>query len=326
MQPFTIMVAALLVLAPTTLAEDHLEDERETQRDSGSGEWEYRLSVSGAKATIEMERESGKDERSIKFEYDRDDAAVEFSLESETGEIEHESSMEVQFHQLFEYEDQNGNGRYDRGEAILQAFNLAKEMEEGLAEGVRVSWGAISQAAVTSDNGVAGTKFSATAAVGSGSLRFDFYVFANEATLGPASLEATEIKLDIAILDFPFKSNTSSVALLLESESEVEIEDDSDVERDEDGVMARAGSATLLFAWKDFAEVDGQQTAVKTTRLESETKQSEGEYENEEQRWASRRLAHPHAAPRRPVPCLSSASWRWPSWSCAEGRATGIRV
>ncbi len=275
---------ALLAAAPMALAGDHDEEEDDSEHENGDDdqEWEYQLSVSGGRASIEMERESGEDERSIEFEYKRDDAAIEFSLESETGDIEQESSMEVQFHQLLEYEDDNGNGRFDDGETIVQAFTLADDSEDELVDGVRVSWGPISQSAVTSDNGVSGTKFSSTAGLNGGSIRFDFYVFADEATLGPASLEATELKMDIAIMNFPFQSNDSALALYLESESEVEIEDDADVEGDEEGVIANAGDAQLLFAWKDFATVDGRTESVETTRLSSETSQEDGEYENEE--------------------------------------------
>ncbi len=280
-----LAVLLLLLLAPLGAAEDHHEDaaEEAVENEAENGdEWEYSISVSGGTASIEMSRESGESERAIEFEYNRDDAYVEFSMESETGEIESEASMEVQFHQLLEYEDDNGNGQFDDGETIVQAFDLADGEEEQLADGSAVSWSAISRTEVMSDNGVAGAKLSSSANVGGGTLRFDFYIFADEASLGPASVEATEIKLDIIIDAFPYESQSSALAVFLETESEAEIENDSDVEGDEEGVVANAGDAQLVFAWKDFADVDGVETSVKTTRLSSETSQGAGEYENEE--------------------------------------------
>ncbi len=272
-------MVALLALAPIATADDHDEDDHVGDHDD---EWEYRLSVSNGRAVVEMSRESGPNENSIKFEYDLDEASVKFSLESEVGDVENEASMEVEFHQLFEYEDENENGRYDDGEEIVQAFTLAEESQDELVDGIRVSWGPITQSPVMSENGVSGTKFTSSVNVAGGTLRFDFYVFADEATLGPASLEATEIKMDIAILDFPFERNTSAVGLFLETESEVEIDDDSEVDHDEEGIIADAGSALLRFAWKDFADVDGEQKPVETTRLETKTSQEPGEYEFEE--------------------------------------------
>jgi hypothetical protein len=270
-----ILVTSLL-LAPVVGAEDHHESDSES-------EWEYEIDVRASGASIAMRSAVGDNERSISFEYNRDEASVEFEIESEVGSTESEASMEVQFHQLLEYTDSDGNGRYDAGEPVVSAFQLGNSGEEKIAhEARRATWGVVTSAPHTSDNGVAGTRFSSTASVGTGTLRLDFYVYDSQATLGPASIEPTELKLDIIIRNYPYASNSSALALLLDVESASEIEDDGDVDSDEEGVAARVPGGQLLFAWKDFATVDGTDRPVRTTVLERQTSQEPGEFEHEE--------------------------------------------
>ncbi|MDX1610991.1 MAG: hypothetical protein R3185_01395 [Candidatus Thermoplasmatota archaeon] len=268
----TLLFAAAVLVIPSAVAEDHDEDA-----------WSYELDVTDGKAEVQMERERGEDEGEISFEYDRDEAKVSYGYEREANGTEVEAEMEVQFHQLVEYEDENGNDRYDPGEEILGGYTLALESEERLTgDAEKADWGAITRTSHTSEDGVPGHKFSSTARLDEGTLTFDFYVHGDEATLGAAEIEATELKLDIRIQDYPYQSDTSSLALLVEVGSEAEIEEDDDVERDEDGVRAQAADAQLSFAWKDFATVDGSDEDVGTTSLEVETERSAGEYEHEE--------------------------------------------
>ncbi len=285
MRGLTFALIAALLVAPLTAADDHWEDlaeeAREAREEAGT-EWEYEVSVSATEASVEMSSESEISERSISFEYSRDDASIEFEYEAETVSLEAEAAMEVQFHQLFEFEDDNGNGRYDDGETIVGGFNLNDGAEESIATDFDdASWNAIQRSSVTSDDGVQGDRFSSTADLNGGSLTFDFYVFGDEASLGEASVEATELKLNITIENYPFQSDTSILGLLLESETEAELEGGGG-DSDEEGVEANVGVESLVFAWKDFADVDGARTDVHTTYLDSESEQSSTEYENEQ--------------------------------------------
>lgn len=237
--------------------------------------------VGATSAEFKLEREDGAQEDELKFLFDTAEveAKVEFESENVTGEQEVE--LKVQFRELLEFEDADGDGAFDAGERVVQALALPAARWHSLA---------VEDASAGNAQGK-GLRARADLP-GGGLFGLDFFVFGDFATLEGTSLEPTEVKFDILIEGFPFASNTSRLALRLETRHEAEFEaeageeaeDDAEVAGDEDGLVVRAGAVKALLTWKETASVDGRDEPVRFTleREETEREVEEGEAEVEE--------------------------------------------
>lgn len=301
-------------------AEDDERNEREERGDREAGEPERAgaeafdaverkvvTRVDAARAEFKLEREEGPAEDELKFSFDTGDvqAKVEFESENLTGESEVE--LRARFRELVEFEDANGNGAFDPWERVVQRISLASAAWRPLV---------LEDASAA---GAAGKVVRARADLTPGGLfGLDFFVFGEFARVGSVSLEPTEVKFDILIQGFPYQSNSSQVALRLETRHEAEFEaeagedaeDDDEVAGDEDAVVVQAGPVKALLTWKENATVDGASRPVRATfeKVETEQEMEDGEAKTEEKRVFALSYARGSDILHDPVLGIASAS------------------
>lgn len=269
--------------------EDDDEDDREDDDDEDRRKVEVSTDEDGLR--IRLERENASVEDKIEMGFKTEDAKFEVKFEQEAGDAETEMKLEAQFLVLAEYRDGNGNGRYDVGEPLVSAWALADE------EGVRgvdvdttpISWGAPSAEDVTLGN-VSGKKIIVPATFdGAGEFQLVMHVFGDFVDLNGSDLKPTSVKIDVVIGSYPFAENDTALALFLETESKRELEIEhghDDLDDDEDGIAAtqdlNGTAVSLVFAWKEFADVDGVQRPVNTTTIRLTEETEAGEWERKE--------------------------------------------
>lgn len=287
--PAAALAALLLVLAPLAWAESHEDDSDDREMDEGTEEEEeqeeehedgddeeeaeeedelevefdevereVKVEVGEARAEFKLEREAGEAEDELKFIIDTEEveAKLEFTSENVTGEDSVE--LKVRFLELREFRDADGDGAFDQGEEIVQTVELAD-----------ASWRDLAVNETTVD-GAGGQKLTAVADLpGGGRFGLDFIVLGDFATVGAVDLMPTDVKFDIRILDFPFAEDGTLVALLLEEKHEAEHE--VEVDEDAGALVVDAGGVEALLTWASNATVDGADSPVGVTVLESES-------------------------------------------------------
>ncbi|PWI49384.1 hypothetical protein CEE45_02285 [Candidatus Heimdallarchaeota archaeon B3_Heim] len=190
---------------------------------------------------------------------------LEYQSESDSDEIE--LSFDVQFFSIIEFIDTNGNNVLDEGEEI-QEYELETDFTP------------ISYNIRNDGFGYEIHTFNTTSEDGVFSLQF--YVFTNISSLNGGIVVPSEIKMDLAIRDYPFLESTSKLALYtqLEAESEFEIDDQTEDEEhnrtsDEKEVDVTVGNFTGFFSWYEYALVDGINKTVYHSNVESDESDKE---------------------------------------------------
>lgn len=278
--------------------------------DEGDEKREVSVEVTDDKATISLSRENTTIEDGVLIEFDTGSAniLVEHEFEEERGEVETEteSKLEVQFHQLIEHVDENGNGRFDAGEEVVSAWRLSDGSDEPFDPdaGGTVEWRPLQVEDMVSDDGTLGKRITGTAQfqtiigpdltsiVPSADAHFGLvlYVFGDFTTLAGATLEPSEVKIDIVINGFPYTREDTAVALIMETSADHEFEREGPAGAEDNRVSVDAAAAgrnvDLIFTWEPTAIVDGEDRSVHTTVLEadSETKTDPTETEFKDHR------------------------------------------
>lgn len=300
-----MLMAVLLALAAAALAavdlgeedeeEDAAEDEDKERGEEDDEKRKVEIDVSGDEAKIELKRETKAAEDKVEMSFDASEAEIEVKFEAEEGDTETEQKLEAEFVQLLEYVDGDANGRFDAGEEVASSWLLSSEGEDGIEDAPvsgNVDWGALTVSDETSADGTPGKRISGRATFGgTGVFGLDLHVFGDFTEFAGATLEPTEVKIDIRIDGYPFERDGSALALVLETKAESEFErEHEDIEEGEEGVAAAdtvAGKrVSLVFTWTERATVDGVEQPVGTTVLKSEEEREveEGEEEFEEKR------------------------------------------
>ncbi|MGQ0536560.1 MAG: hypothetical protein ACT4PT_10860 [Methanobacteriota archaeon] len=308
-EAFGILSVLSLLLSPAAWAEADEEEERDRDDDAeGRGDEgreddddkdfddvkrNVESEVSATAAEFKLEREDAAAEDELKFSLEVEDgveAKVEFESENETGESEVE--FEVEFLELVEFEDGDGDGAFDEGEEAVQSIDLDADvawrpfaLEDASVGGKSAK--VLRAEADLPDGGVFGLRF---------------YVVGDFVTLNATRLAPTEVKFDILIQAFPFGSNSSRLALLVETEHEAKFESEpgdeaeGEIGEDEDGLVVVADGVKFRFAWKETATVDGASAPVRVTisKAETETETDGDESKTEEKRELA--LAYPRGA------------------------------
>jgi len=234
-----------------TTTETETETTDSTTSDDDSNEREVSVIVSPTLVEIESELESGGIEDSFTIEVEVGPNGAEFKVEFETGSEanETEREFEVEFDELVEYLDVNGNGVYDDSvDTDIQTVELVSF--EPLVYTVETTPdGPVHIIDVLTTDGMFGAR---VYAVG------DFTEI-NGSTIAP-----TQVKIDVMIMSFNFTDPASQLALKVELSSEVETSFDDSTEDEEDGrAVSEAEMDVLLtdvtgfFSWKESAEIDG---------------------------------------------------------------------
>ncbi len=270
--------------------------------------------VAGQTASANEEVETSEDEVEITYERDVGDLssklAISFSTEDTTYEVsanatsdhtQFDKELETQYHQLVEFRDDNNNGKYDEGEAVVSGYMLSGESDELVTGPVsgQVTWEDLETTDATADDGTPGQRIIArgeltpqgqtdeipdelpnvpTNDTKNGTIGIDLYVFGAGAVYNETTLQPAEVKVDFTVKDYPYVENGTQLALI--QDTQTTSEDQAAQPADGDGVKGthevRDVRVGLLYAWDDQAQVNGTDEPVRTTVLENQTEQKNG--------------------------------------------------
>lgn len=261
---FAILFGLLVLSVPLAAASEHLDadvdaPENDSEIDSEvERETETReVSVERDGQSVEIESEqlnvtSGIENAfEVSFEADeRVEIELQFSREREINESEQEAelSYRVRTEALVEYTDANGNGVLDDGEAVSR-YSLDDATFEPLTYTTRET-----------TNGV--TEHVITAQSRDGVFMVTLHAVGQFADIGATTVNPTEVKIDLAMNDYPYERNDTRLALVstLRTEHETEHEDDGADDDDTasaEAVTISAGDVSGFFSWTRTATVDG---------------------------------------------------------------------
>ena len=237
------------------------DDDDDDDDDDGEERWDeeshsYQVEIEEDQVEIEIESENASIESKMKIKIDLEESRFRLSFEEEAGASEVEQELELTIQELFEFEDANGDGLHDDGEAVLQSFVFNEEVEPRHTGADEVDW----HTPILSDiniDGVEGERVDLVADLGDGNASFAIVlrIMTDPIQLDAGRFVPTEVKMDFAIDDWNRMSNTSRFALDLHVEAE------SDAEIEGAGLMSRHRLDTmelaLGFSWIDTADIDG---------------------------------------------------------------------
>ena len=260
--------------------DDESKDDDEKRH---SGEHQVNIDASGDEVKIELVRETEAFQSKIDVRFDTSKARIELKFEEEIGNIETEQKMDMQFQQIFEYNDSNNNGIYDTEEEVLATWELhnnAETISDSLTPG-EATWTEPTISSINSNN-VSGWEITTQAQLGQnqGTFNINLYIFGQHANLSGYKLGPTDVKIDLEYHSIPTQSNNSAIGLLFEvkSEQEINIEDDDG----EAGFYSEGRSGgvgvNLSFCWLEYASVDGINQSIGMTILESNTVDDNSEF------------------------------------------------
>ncbi len=243
-----------------------IEDEEDNDHDDDgveddieeANERELKIEVSSEEAKIASERKIGTQKDEIKIEVkttDEPEVKVEYS--SEVDSLEIELAFKIRFYLLAEYLDLDSNGVYNETiDELVQEIRLDSIDYEPIS--LQTVPGAGNTTLyimnITSSNRI---------------FSLQFYLANEFANVNGVLIAPTEVKLDIAINNFPFLNESSLLALelKLEAESEYKHEEDTEDEvegrsENEEGVDVEMNGFFGFFSWNENAFIDGVITPI----------------------------------------------------------------
>lgn len=194
----------------------------------------------------------------------RSEDKIKVSIERSThnGTAEPEIEASVEFREIIEFVDSNGDGAYDSGDDEVSSFDL-RDTEYDQLEYIT---------AMTPDGE---THHIVTAQTSNGIFKVVLHAVGNFAVIESGVISPSEVKLDLIIENYPYEEEGTQLALVakLETEAEVELHDDDhedEEDDDEDELKLIAPEAEAFFSWENNATVDGVITPVNTTVVPDE--------------------------------------------------------
>ncbi len=222
---------------------------------------------------IQSELKNGTIKDKIQLSFKTSDAPeINLEYKSETELIESELSLEVSFSSLIEFVDTDGNNVFDDSKD-----NKIQELE------LDVDYDPISY--VIHDDGFGHEIHTFNTTSEDGIFSLQFYVVVGISQLHDKIVVPSEIKLDLAIRNFPFVESTSKIALYtkLEAETEFEIDYETEDEQqnrsiDEREVELTVGEYIGFFSWNEWAIIDGINRTVTNSNIERDSSDNEKIY------------------------------------------------
>lgn len=259
---------------------DDLEDEDEAAGPGGERVVEVDAAAREVSITLRSETVGVKDDVQVLYEAPKGQLTVSFERE---GSGEEEVEMRVTFRSV--------------DEVVTDAdapFGFVALQRHPLADLPLVALG---QEDFTADNGAIGKKVTATYTLpgtGDGTFGLVFWVFGEFAVVDGVPVRPSEVKVDIHIVDFPFRDGASSVAVNLAVKTELEVEVGGASTLSE--IEARGEGFAAFFRWADRTTVDDMDRPVTSVTLR-ESMQAELEPgEAEFQRKVHLLLVYPQGA------------------------------
>ncbi len=267
----TAVLAAFLllsVLGPLAAVAEDGSDASEQEFESAS----RRVEVDELEGELEV-RSIGTDGDRIRMRLRGDEAELRFDFftpETNSTEVQ----LQLTFESLWEYLDENGNGRFDSGERIVQDIRVDDMPFVG----------------PSTEPFSGGTRIELEYSLADLDFQLVFWVFENETDLNGTLVRPTEVKFDITLRDFPFAREDSGLAVVMELKTEVEPRMSSNTTQET--LQAVSVRFEGFFGWSRTAEVDGETVPVNSTVLKVETEVETGsEVEFEVERTVA--LAYP---------------------------------
>jgi hypothetical protein len=238
--------------------DDH-DDDGVSDDDESRNEREVQVYLTDNLAEIESSHEVDGVENSFEIEVSTGLDGLEFKLEYETenSTLETEKEFEVEFEEIVEFIDDNGNGVYDdESDTDVQTMEL-------------VSFNPIAYRVVnTSDGDVHIFNVTTTDGVFTAMV----YAAGEFADINGTVVAPTQVKIDVIIKDFNYIDDSSQLALKVKLEVSGEAHYDDVTEDEEDGRATDEAEIDLVvegmdgfFSWKEFAEIDGVTYPVNAT-------------------------------------------------------------
>jgi hypothetical protein len=285
---FVILLTLLFIMSlfsPVVLAEgdesdddemDEVEDdEADDKDDDGVDDDLEDLNERGLHVEIEpgrVEIESvlvnsdGLDEIELEFRAE-DGIKVEMELSKHHNTVEPELEISVEFREIIEFVDENGDGYYDDSDVEISVYDLRE------AEYSEITY--ITQETVDNE-----TEHVVSAQTTDGVFKVVLHAVGDFAKIESGTIAPSEVKIDLLINNYPYEGNNTQLALMskLEAEAEYESEEEFEEEHGEEGedhlseeedeheekIILSSSEALGYFSWADTAEVDGVTTPVKT--------------------------------------------------------------
>ncbi len=260
------MVLLLSTFAPLAIAaegpggglgsDDSEQTELEQQSD-GSDDGDD--AFEDAPRTVEVEEENdGFEIRSFGAQGDR----IRVRFEAEDGELrldfvvpesgQTEVQLEIAFEEVMEFLDEDGNGRFNLGERVVQRF----EVDD------------LSFDAPILEDFDGGHRIEVTY-VSSFTFRLVFYVFPTQTMLNGTLVKPTQVKFDIGVDGFPFAQADTYLAIEMKLKTEVEPAFGTSPTLEE--LEAIGERYEGFFQWSSTADVDGTPSPVNSTLVKVET-------------------------------------------------------
>lgn len=288
---FWAFLLTLLLLLPLVSAKDGESDtdepdETETEghegRDGSNGdeeeqeetdeleEWEeeereVNVEVDSEEFRVESRRDSSLGRDTLRAEFDLDEARLDLKFEREDNGSGSESSLRLDDWILVEYRDENSDGAFQPGEAVVQRVTpedaSARSLEAFQADMLH--------------------RINATYGLGTPSSRWiiSFLIPSQATSADGLRIAATEIKFDILIENFPYREPTSALAVQLRFRAETEFE--AGEKRGTAGLFSTSSGVNGFLRWVNHSMVDGVQRPVNVSAAEAKFDSEADEFEGE---------------------------------------------
>ncbi|KKL47003.1 hypothetical protein LCGC14_2339920, partial [marine sediment metagenome] len=241
--------------------DDDFEEENKRDIEIEIGEDEFQIES-------DLRHGDVKDSIRLKVTYDEGGVGVKITYKEElesAGVNESQSGFElefkVEFREIIEFLDLNGNGMYDKStDQLVQEYDLNSFQDI-----------VYTTSSISNDTTLHYLIINTTDGVFALHIFFvEEFVIVNGTFVAP-----TQSKIDIEISNFNYLNESSQLALYikLESGGEYKEDDETDDEEDgnateEDGVVVESNGLSGIFTWKETALIDGVVKNVSSNALE----------------------------------------------------------
>ncbi|MFQ5710701.1 MAG: PepSY domain-containing protein [Candidatus Geothermarchaeales archaeon] len=235
---------------------DGVDDEKESHEER---KLETKVSEDSAKVESKIEKEDMENEFKVTFETKEGvNIEVKYEAEAEMGENETEAELKlgVIFLSIVEYIDNDGTGALSANDTTVQIIKLTE-----------LSYSQPNVTLIRSEDNETGYRFESHS-LGNFTFQIIAVVFEKYALVNGTLVSPTETKITIGIENFPYKNETSMLALQISATSKMEIEEEtSNTERE---VKVVSEIAEGYFSWVDWVIVDGDNQTVGSSLTQSE--------------------------------------------------------
>ncbi len=196
---------------------------------------------------------NSEDSLNMNFDFEEGYPKININYEAEKKNKQVQLSFNLVFKKVFEFIDQNQNGRYDEKDEIVKSEDLNQ------VEFKNINY----------DNKKGGYNFN-TESIDS-SIRFRVQGEDEFAKYGSETLTPSEAKVNLE-LDYDFERDDSMLGLKITVESQHEkylqqrtYDEEKGYAFDESGLKLKDNNYSGFFTWKNTAEVDGEDKPVNAT-------------------------------------------------------------